>query len=84
MYIQLANKQFEKYELWKCYRLRWVVFWPAVASPLELALELAVELPVCVGWVEVHLFLCISSISPDALQCHFGDESNRLYGVDEA
>jgi hypothetical protein len=38
----------------------------------------------CIGWVEVHLFLCVCSMSHDSLQCHFAKEGNRPYGVDEA
>jgi len=56
------------------------VFWAEVASALESALESAV----CVGWAEVHLFLCVSSEYADFLQCHLGKEGIRVCGIDEA
>jgi hypothetical protein len=58
-----------------------VVFWAEVASALASALELALDSAVCVGWAEVHLFLCVSSTSADSLQCHFGKEGIRLSGL---
>jgi len=38
----------------------------------------------CVGWAEVHLFLCVSSASADSLLCHFGKEGIRASGFEEA
>ena len=39
---------------------------------------------VCVGRVEVHLFICVSSMSADCLQCHFGKEGIWTCGFDGA
>jgi hypothetical protein len=61
-----------------------VVFLAEVALALELALELALDSAVCVGWAEVHLFLCVSSMSADTLRCHFGKEGIQASGFDEA
>jgi hypothetical protein len=44
----------------------------------------ALELAVYVGWVEMHLFICISSVSVDFLRRHFGKECIRPCGFDEA
>jgi hypothetical protein len=63
-------------ELQKCYQLARVACRVKVESALEAAL--------CVGRVEVHLFLCISSVSADALQCHFGKEGSETFGYDKA
>ena len=41
------------------------------------------ESAVCVGWAEVHLFLCISILSADVSGCHVGNEGIRACGVDE-
>jgi hypothetical protein len=60
------------------------VFGAEVASALESALESALDSAVCVGWAEVHLFLCVSSASADSLRCHFGKEGIRASGFDEA
>jgi hypothetical protein len=49
-----------------------VAFWAEMAS----ALELAVESAVCVGWVEVHLFLCVSSVSQDFVPCDFARKAS--------
>jgi hypothetical protein len=38
------------------------------------ALELAVESAVTFSWAEVDLFLCISSVYPDIVRCHYGNE----------
>ena len=46
--------------------------------------ELAMESALCVGQGEVHLFLCVSSVSADSLRCHFGKEGSRAFGYDEA
>jgi len=46
--------------------------------------ESALESALCVGQVEVHLFLCVSSMSADSLRCHFGKEGCRTFGYDEA
>jgi hypothetical protein len=47
----------------------------------ELALDL--ESAVGVGRVEVHLFLCISSMWADSLWWHFGKEGCQICGVGE-
>jgi hypothetical protein len=57
-----------------------VVFLEEVVS----ALELAMKSTVCVAWAEVHLFLCISSMSADVLRCHLGKQGTRVCGFDEA
>jgi hypothetical protein len=46
--------------------------------------ELALELALCDRRVEVHPFLCISSLSKDSLRCNFGKEGSRIFGFDEA
>jgi len=46
--------------------------------------ESAQESALCVGQVEVHLVICVSSLSADCLQCHFGKEGSRTVGFDEA
>ena len=56
----------------------------AQESALESALEAAVDSAVCVSLVEVHLFLCVSSISPDCLYSHFGKEGNYPLDFDKA
>jgi hypothetical protein len=43
----------------------------------------ALESALCVGRVEVHLFLCIASMSADSLQRHFGKEGSWTFGFDE-
>ena len=37
---------------------------------------------VCVGRVELHLFVCVSSMSANSLRCHFGQEGIRPDDVD--
>jgi hypothetical protein len=32
----------------------------------------------------MHLFLCVSSVAAESLQCHFGKEGSRTVGYDEA
>jgi len=56
------------------------VFWAEEASARESALESAV----CICWLEVHLFLCVPSVSVDFLQCHFGKEGIGACGFDAA
>jgi hypothetical protein len=46
--------------------------------------ESALESALCVGRVEVYLFLSVSSMSADSLRCHFGKEGSRTFGFDEA
>ena len=46
--------------------------------------ESALESALCVGQVEVHLFLCVARVSADSLRCHFGKEGSRTFGFDEA
>jgi hypothetical protein len=46
--------------------------------------ELALESALCVGRVEVHLFLCISSVSADSLRCYFDKEGSWTFGFDKA
>jgi len=80
MHIGLAIWRFGDVELQKYNWLRQVVFQAAVASAMESALESAVF----VSWADVHLFLCVSGLSADDLQCHFGKEGIRPCGFDEA
>ena len=47
-------------------------------------LESAHEFALCVGRVDVHLFLCVSSMFADSLRCHFGKEGGRTFGFDKA
>ena len=75
-YIQPANWLFQHIELLKSYRLGWVACLPDV--------ELALDSALCVGRVEVHLFLCVSTVSADSLRCHFGSEGSRTCGFDKA
>ena len=51
-----------------------LAFWAEVASALESA--------VSISRVEMHQFLCVSSMSADSLQCHFGKKSIRPAGFD--
>jgi hypothetical protein len=76
MYTGPANLPFESVELRKCYRLGRL----ACLAEGESALESAT----CVGRVEVHLFLSISSVSADSLRCRFGKEGSQTCGFDEA
>jgi hypothetical protein len=46
--------------------------------------ELALELALCDRRVEVHPFLCVSSLSKDSLRCNFGQEGSRIFGFDKA
>jgi len=46
--------------------------------------ESALESALCIGRLEVHLFLCVCSVSVDSLQCNFGKEGSRTFGFDEA
>ena len=48
----------------------------------EVALALVSS--VCEGGVEVHLFLCGSSMSADSLRCHLGRERIRPFDFDKA
>jgi hypothetical protein len=59
-----------------------------VAFQIELAFWAedvsALLLSVCIGGVEVHLFLYSSSMSADSLQCHFNREGIHQFDFDEA
>jgi hypothetical protein len=59
------------------------VFQGEVALALESAVESALDSAVCVGWADVHLFLCVSSGSEDCLGCHCGKEGIRASGFNE-
>ena len=63
-------------ELWKCY--------PLVRVECLAEVESALESTLCVGRVEVHLFLSMSSVSGDSLRCDVGKEGRRTFGFDEA
>jgi hypothetical protein len=43
-----------------------------------------VECALCVGRVEVHLLLCVSSVAADSLRGNFRTEAGRTFGSDEA
>jgi hypothetical protein len=43
-----------------------------------------VESALCVGWMEVHLCICVSSVSVDSLRCHFAKAGSWTFGFDEA
>jgi hypothetical protein len=45
---------------------------------------MAMEAALCSGWVEVHRFLCVSSVSADSFRCHFGKEGSQIFGFDKA
>ena len=61
-----------------------VVFRAEVVSALESAMLSAMESAVCIGWAEVHLYLCVSSASVDSLGCHVGKKGIRVSGFDKA
>jgi len=61
MFISPANRRFEEIELRECYRLGRV---GRVACRADV--ESARESSLCVGRVEVHLFLCVSGMSADS------------------
>jgi len=56
------------------------VFRAEMVSALQSALESAFW----VGWVELHLFLVVSSMAADCLWCNFGKEGIWELGLDEA
>jgi hypothetical protein len=60
------------------------VFGAEVASSLESALQSALDCAVSVGSAEVHLCLCVFSVSADSLRSHFGKEGIRACGFDKA
>jgi len=76
IFIRRVNWRFENVERQKCYRLGWVA--------CRAKAESALDSPVCVGRVEVHLILCLSSVSADSFQCHFRKEGSRTCGFDDA
>jgi hypothetical protein len=65
-----------------------VAFWAEMASAqesaLEWALETAVESAVLIGWAEVCLYLCVSSVPPDFMRCNCTKEDIRPFDFDEA
>jgi hypothetical protein len=61
-------------ELRKCYQLVRVACCAGVVSALDSALF--------IGRGEVHLFLCLSTVSADSLWCHFGKEGSWTFGYD--
>jgi hypothetical protein len=44
----------------------------------------ALESALCIRWVVMVIFLCVSSMSADSLWCHFGKEASRTSGFNEA
>jgi len=67
----MAHLRFRNHELPDGDQVVEVVFRGDVASVLVLA--------VCVGLVEVHLFLCASTMSVYCMLCHFGYEVRHLF-----
>jgi uncharacterized membrane protein len=58
--------------LHKWYWFRSVVFQKEVVLALELALKLAWETAVCIGWAKVYLYFSVSRVAAVFLSCHFG------------
>jgi len=56
----------------------------AVSGEPLTALDSALESAFCVGWVEVHLLLSVSSVSGNCLRCHFAKQGTQAFGFDEA
>jgi len=75
-HIRPANLKFGNVELRKCYLLGRVVFWVDGALALELA--------VCVRWMEVQLYLFVSSVSEESVRFDFGKEGIRPCHLDKA
>jgi hypothetical protein len=59
-----------------CYQLGRVAWLAEVESALESAIY--------VRRVEVHLILCVSSVSADSLRGYYGKEGSRTFGFDKA
>jgi len=81
-YIQLVNGWCGSVELRQCDKVAQVAFHVDVKFRAEETS--ALESAVCVGRMEMHMFLSIPSVSPDSLRCHFGKEGIRPSGFDEA
>jgi len=75
MKTQLANYQFRYVDLPHWHRVAQEVFRDEMASILVS--------DVFVGLLEVHLFLCASSVFADSLLCHFGKEGSHPCGFHE-
>jgi hypothetical protein len=81
-HIRLAQGSFGDYQVRHCYWVVQMAFWAGVVLLVEVASALV--LPVWVGWVEVHLFLFVSTMAADSLGCHFAKEGIYPFGFDEA
>ena len=68
-HIQVAHLRFWIYELPHYYQVEQVEFRVDVVSVLVSAILVAL--------IEVHLCLCISSMSGDSVLCRFGKEGSR-------
>jgi len=55
----------------------------AQESALESAVEPAVESAVSIGWAEVHLYICVTSVSPEIFSCHFEMQGIRPFDFDD-
>ena len=60
------------------------MFRAEVALAVESALESTVKSTVYFDWAEVHLFICVSSMSANFLRCQLGKEGVWACGSDEA
>ena len=74
-HIRVVHCQFRKVEHPECHRVAQVAFQAEVDSVVVSA--------VCVRLVEVHLFLCASSMYADCFLCHCGKEGSHLWGFHE-
>jgi len=71
-YIQHANWTFGNVELGHGYWVAPVVYRAEVAFLAEVVS--ALESDSCVGWLQIHLFLWVSSMSAEFSQCHDGKQ----------
>jgi len=75
MHMWLPYWGFGNIELHNCYQFGRLACWAEEPTALESA--------VCIGQVEEHLFICITSMSADSVGCYFGKKDIRLCGFDE-
>jgi hypothetical protein len=76
IHIWAALCQFVNIMLQNWYQWERVVFEGEPVSALVAAVYLAD--------MEVHMFVCVSSMSADSLSCHFGKEGIQPCGIDKA
>jgi hypothetical protein len=76
-HLCLANCAYGHVELWYWYRATWVAFRVRVLFQAEVAFRAEVvtglEWAICIGRVEVHMFLPIASLSADSVPCDVGE-----------